>query len=712
MSKNAMDGKKKLTPYLGVMGAWALAFGCSVGQGAFVMPGTIFLPLAGPWGSVLGIVLGALIMLILARNYAFLMNRFPDNGGTYTYSSRLFGYDHGFLNAWFLILTYLAVLWANASALPVVARTLLGNLFQFGFHYTIAGFDIYLGEILLSFLALFLGAFLCMRKSLAVGVQIGMGVLLLLGAGICFTMAILRRDPAQPLFEPAMGPDGCNLYGVFTVTALAPWAYVGFESIAHSPEEMKFPLKKVFRVLAVSLLTSAVAYGLLILLAVTRLPEGCATWTDYIARLGEYAGLAAQPTFFASNAALGNAGNVILGIAAVSGIFTGIVGNYIALSRLTCRLSEDRMMPRWIGQTDRNGVPRRAIFSVLGISLVLPFFGRTWISWIVYVTTVGATICYAFTSAAALRGARESGDRTVRATGLAGLVVSLLFALAFLVPNLLAVKTLATESYLILAAWGLLGFVVYLFLLHRDQERRLGRSNMALIVLFALILFTSTVWMRQATQAAVERSVTPIHSYYMQELKEAGIDIASEATRDSYSYLEDVFSETSSSLTSAVVVQVGMIVVTLALLFLIYSRIQRREREVEVEKALAEDASRAKTSFLSNMSHEIRTPLNAIIGLDHIALRNSNLQPETRDQLEKIGASAKHLLGLINDILDMSRIESGRMTLKDEPFSLRECLNQVNIIISGQCADKGLRYECNTGKDLAECYSGDQMKLK
>ena len=128
-------------------------------------------------------------------------------------------------------------------------------------------------------------------------------------------------------------------------------------------------------------------------------------------------------------------------------------------------------------------------------------------------------------------------------------------------------------------------------------------------------------------------------------------------------------------------------------MFDIYSHTQKRERKTEIEKALAEDASRAKTSFLSNMSHEIRTPMNAIIGLDSIALRNPNLQPQTREQLEKIGASAKHLLGLINDILDMSRIESGRMVLKSEEFSFREFLDQINIMINGQCTDKGLHYE-------------------
>ena len=126
----------------------------------------------------------------------------------------------------------------------------------------------------------------------------------------------------------------------------------------------------------------------------------------------------------------------------------------------------------------------------------------------------------------------------------------------------------------------------------------------------------------------------------------------------------------------------------------------------------AEEANRAKTAFLSNMSHEIRTPMNAIIGLDTLALRDENLPPHTREELEKIGESAKRMLSLINDILDMSRIESGRMELNEDRFSLRELLEQVDIIIGGQCRDKGLSYVCDRQTPVDEWLIGDALKLK
>jgi amino acid transporter len=105
------------------------------GLGFFCDAGTTFLPIAGPIGTAIGLGLGGLVMLILAANFNYLMNRFPDGGGIYTYTKKAFGYDHGFLSAWFLIITYIAIIWANATALPLIARTVLGDTFRFGYLY-------------------------------------------------------------------------------------------------------------------------------------------------------------------------------------------------------------------------------------------------------------------------------------------------------------------------------------------------------------------------------------------------------------------------------------------------------------------------------------------------------------------------------------------------------------------------------------------------
>lgn len=120
--------------------------------------------------------------------------------------------------------------------------------------------------------------------------------------------------------------------------------------------------------------------------------------------------------------------------------------------------------------------------------------------------------------------------------------------------------------------------------------------------------------------------------------------------------------------------------------------------------------SRAKSDFLSSMSHEIRTPMNAIMGMTAIALDNEKLDPDTEDCLKKIDKSAKYLLDLINRILDMSRIESGKMTLEDVPFDLNSLLDGVDTLIRVQTEQKGIYL--NVERDIKHPFvNGDPLRL-
>ena len=127
--------------------------------------------------------------------------------------------------------------------------------------------------------------------------------------------------------------------------------------------------------------------------------------------------------------------------------------------------------------------------------------------------------------------------------------------------------------------------------------------------------------------------------------------------------------------------------------------------------AAAEQANKARSSFLSNMSHEIRTPMSAIIGLDTLALKKEGLDSQTREYLEKIGGNARHLLNVINGILDMSHIESGHIALREEPFSLRTLLEKVSARFAERCSSKGLTYECRIPERIADGLVGDETKI-
>jgi len=135
------------------------------------------------------------------------------------------------------------------------------------------------------------------------------------------------------------------------------------------------------------------------------------------------------------------------------------------------------------------------------------------------------------------------------------------------------------------------------------------------------------------------------------------------------------------------------IVLVLLLIFQQYFRINTKQvQELEAAKLAAEEASRSKSEFLSNMSHDIRTPMNAIVGMTTIALANINDANRVHDCLKKIILSSKHLLGLINDVLDMSKIESGKMVLNVELVSLRDVMDSIVNIIQPQLKAKHQRF--------------------
>ena len=140
-------------------------------------------------------------------------------------------------------------------------------------------------------------------------------------------------------------------------------------------------------------------------------------------------------------------------------------------------------------------------------------------------------------------------------------------------------------------------------------------------------------------------------------------------------------------------------------------RIQEKD-QVEAKLMAVEARNAAKAGFLSSMSHEMRTPMNAIIGLDAIALQDGNLDFQMRDRLEKIGVSARHMMDLINDVLDMNYIESGQMEIRREKFSMGEMLELLDLLVQTQCDEKGLEYRREASCKLDDCYVGDAFRLK
>ncbi|MCR5346321.1 MAG: amino acid permease [Fretibacterium sp.] len=669
--------------YLSPLNAWALAFGCAVGWGAFVMPGTTFLPTAGPVGTIIGMLIGTVLMLVIASNYHYLMNRHSGGGGAFTYAMTAFGCDHGFLCAWFLVLPYIVVLWGNVTALTLIFRNLAGGLLQTGFHYQMAGYDVYLGEAAVSVGMILLCGAICIRsRTLSAAVQTIMAVLLFGGILFCLSAAVLKPggpESLKPWFVP-----GKDIYVQITqIAALVPWAFVGFESVSHSRGEFRFSSRRSFPVMASAVVSAGLVYVILTWIAASVQPAGEADWLSYIGILWRMDGLKELPAFFAADAIMGRTGIVILGVLLVAAVGTSILGNYIAASRLICAMAGEGILPGKLHSLNRDNVPVRAVVLIMVLSVFIPFLGRTAVGWIVDVTSVGATIAYGYTSAAAFKLARREGHRRAQWMGGLGVLISAGFFLLAVVPNFWVVNTMAAESYLILTLWGVLGLAFFRFIVVKDREGRFGKSTVVWLAILFLLFFVSAIWMRQEIYSEI--SIVIDSSVVYQIIR--------------------------ASLIKNNMIQIGLCFISLAILFSVFSIRNKRERELEVAKAQAEQANAAKSEFLASMSHEIRTPINAVLGMNEMIIRESRDRNITTCA-RNVESAGKNLLSIINDILDFSKIEAGRMEIVETDYQLSSVLNDVTNMIVFKAKQKKLEFHISVDETLPDGLHGDPVRVR
>lgn len=658
---------KPLERTLSRIDVFAMAIGVMVGWGAFVMPGTTFLPVAGPAGSVLALAIGALVMLVIAANFACLMRRSVFTGGVYSYTKEAFGRDHAFLSSWFLCLSYLTIVFLNGTALFIVVRTMMNGATGSGLSYTIAGNDIYLSEVLVS-VAAFAVVGLMFVKAKPFLQKLYSALAIALVAGVLVVAAVCVPHALSSGAFRDFGSTGLNRgYAVFTLVILAPWAYVGFETVSFDIARFRFPTKQVKWVIFAAIIVGGLVYAVMPVVAVSFVPDGYASWGAYVADLENLGGVASVPTFNAARAYMGSFGLVIMAINALAAIFTGIIGAYRAALRVLSMMAEDHILSEKFARTEYS------IVFIMVISVLLSMLGRNTLNWFVDLTAFGAIIGFGYTSAAAWKMGRTEGDRRAMACGAAGTVISAAFAIVQLVPRMTALEAMGSEAFLLLAIWCLLGFIFYLRTVNETTLAEFSGMSTSGVALFALLVYSALMWIAKRLVATGDAAVQGI-------VVRGGVVLM-------------------------VIVFVG-----LAVMMYVQNLIRKKHEAMEREKIRAVEGSLAKSQFLFNMSHDIRTPMNAIIGYTTLA-RQQDDPAVLHDYLDKIDTSSHHLLTLINDILEMSRIESGKLELQFVPTDLPALFGEIHDLFAEQMKQKQLDFSTHTSQVQDPCAWCDKKNL-
>ena len=683
--------------FLTGLDAWALVLGCAVGWGAFVMPGSTFLPLAGPVGSVVALVAGALVMLAIAACFAYVAGSGSDAGGAFGFVRRELGWDHAFLCAWTVGLAYVAIIWANATSVVLISRYLFGPVLQVGYCYNVAGYDVYLGEMAVTYAVLVaFGLLACLRGDRMRLVTTALALAMLVGVLACLVLVVSKGSHGADLLSPALSPQGNGVVGVLDMVALAPWAFIGFESVFHASEEFRFSPGRMLPALALGVGAGALVYVATTVMSLFATPAGYSNWWQYVGTIGTLEGIEALPVFRAVWQAAGQPGLALLGVTILAAISSSLLGLYRAVGRLTRNVAQQGILPAALAQDNRQGEPVRAILAIMGISLFVPLVGRAAIGWIVDVTSVSASIAYLYLCWCALAMARREGRRPMVVVAAVGVAAAVAFFVFPLVPNFWSFSALANESYLILAAWAMLGLLLFWVVFRRDQEARFGKSTIVWIVLLFLIFFASSMWVREVTNITTEAAVQRMQDYHTELHVLHNVPLSVDEAAQEAVFLSQETERIRQSLLDSSLLQMALIAFSLVIMFAIYRLMSRRQVELEARHLAAEEAGHAKTMFLSNVSHDLRTPMNAIVGYTALAQREELDLEQTRAYLRKISSASDYMVALVNDVLEMGRIESGRLELNLAPADIRRLVEDVRDLFVDQMATKGVTFVSDT----------------
>lgn len=444
-----------------------VAFGAMIGWGWVVSSGR-WIQNAGVLGTVFGFIIGGLMIFFVGMTYAELTPAIPNVGGEHVFSYKAFGSIGSYICTWALILSYIGVVCFESVSLPTVVSYIFPSFNQV-YLYTVAGSDVYLSGVILASIvtALVIGINILGIKAASILQTIL--TITIAAVGIVLVVAsMINGSPSNLQGQLVAGEGVDSIKNVLSVAVVAPFFLFGFDVIPQVAEEINIPLKKIARVLLLSIVCAVAFYGLVVFAvgyALSSKEISVAMGGD-----GLVTATAMEKIFNSATMAR------LLIIGGLCGIVTSWNSFLIGGSRAIFSMAESKMIPgRFSVLHPIHKTPVNALLLMGFLSFISPFFGRTMLVWISNAASFACCTAYCFVAMSflVLRKKEPNLKRPYKVkhykfVGITAAILSGFMVILYLIPG--SGSSLAVQEWIIVGGWALLGLVFYAVCKKRYKE--------------------------------------------------------------------------------------------------------------------------------------------------------------------------------------------------------------------------------------------------
>ena len=436
-----------------------VAFGAMIGWGWVVSSGR-WIQNAGVIGTVIGFIIGGIMIFFVGMTYAELTPAMPKVGGEHVFSYKAFGPTGSFICTWALILSYIGVVCFEAVSLPTIIQYIFPGFAQ-GYLYTVAGADVYLTGVLIA--SLFTIGIIVINILGIKAASIFQTILTITIAAVGVILVIasaFNGDGANLEGQMIVGQGIGSIKNIMSVAVVAPFFLFGFDVIPQVAEEINIPLKKISKVLLLSIICAVTFYGFVVFAV------GYALNSSEISEAMQGAGLvtatAMEKVFNSTVMAK------VLIVGGLCGVITSWNSFLIGGSRAIFSMAESKMIPgRFSKLNKKHKTPVNTLLLIGVLSLAAPFFGRTMLVWISDAASFACCLAYCMVSMSfVLLRKKEPGlhrpfmVKHYKFVGITASILSGLMVVLYLIPG--SGSSLTVQEWIIVGGWTILGIVFYI----------------------------------------------------------------------------------------------------------------------------------------------------------------------------------------------------------------------------------------------------------